>query len=253
MSARKGSTTSGSIIAVLMLAGAMAQASGIDGINNGMPSRISMNVTVPKQTQGATFGEKVNAGLHAAGSAVAQGASLSMVVECGQAACAVAFPDGRGYRADTTRMTLQPLSQAQAATLRNGPLAQGASLLGGALPGGGIVSAAVSSVGALAGSGGGGAASASYAATGRMSRQETPLRASINPQGDVDVLDPLADGDYLLTVVVEKATSGLKDTLKTQVRAAVTQQVRIEIGFSVEAGVLKTKHDTAKNSIGNIR
>ena len=86
-----------------------------------------------------------------------------------------------------------------------------------------------------------------------MSRQETPLRASINPQGDVDVLDPLADGDYLLTVVVEKATSGLKDTLKTQVRAAVTQQVRIEIGFSVEAGVLKTKHDTAKNSIGNIR
>jgi len=31
-------------------------------------------VTVPKQTQGATFGEKVNAGLHAAGSALAQGA-----------------------------------------------------------------------------------------------------------------------------------------------------------------------------------
>ena len=30
-----------------------------------MPNRISMNVTVPKQTQGATFGEKVNAGLHA--------------------------------------------------------------------------------------------------------------------------------------------------------------------------------------------
>ena len=32
------------------------------------------NVTVPKQTQGATFGEKVNQGLHAAGSAVSQGA-----------------------------------------------------------------------------------------------------------------------------------------------------------------------------------
>ena len=28
-----------------------------------MPNRISMNVTVPKQTQGATFGEKVNQGL----------------------------------------------------------------------------------------------------------------------------------------------------------------------------------------------
>lgn len=34
------------------------------------------SVTVPRQTQGATFGEKVNAGLHAAGSALAQGASL---------------------------------------------------------------------------------------------------------------------------------------------------------------------------------
>jgi YD repeat-containing protein len=43
-------------------------------INNGMPNRISMNVTVPKQTQGATFGEKVNAGLQAAGSALASGA-----------------------------------------------------------------------------------------------------------------------------------------------------------------------------------
>jgi hypothetical protein len=45
----------------------------INGIDRGMPNRISMNVTVPKQTQGATFGEKVNAGLHAAGSAMAQG------------------------------------------------------------------------------------------------------------------------------------------------------------------------------------
>jgi hypothetical protein len=40
-------------------------------------NRVSMNVTVPKQTQGATFGEKVNQGLHAAGSALSQGASLT--------------------------------------------------------------------------------------------------------------------------------------------------------------------------------
>lgn len=45
--------------------------------NAGMPNRISMNVTVPKQTQGATFGEKVNQGLHAAGGAIAQGASAT--------------------------------------------------------------------------------------------------------------------------------------------------------------------------------
>ena len=266
----------------LLLAGS-AGASGINGINGGMPNRISMNVTVPKQTQGATFGEKVNAGLHAAGSAVAQGAALSLVVECGQAACAIAFPDGSGYRADTNRMTLQPLAASQTESFRRGgTIGQGASLLGGALPGGAIVSAAVSSVGALAGSGGG-AAAASYAATGRVAPAATavssvgtsaapggaasasyarssqpadapvPLRSSSAGDGRIDVLDPLVDGDYLLTVVVEKATSGLKDTLKTQVRTAAPQQVRIVLGFSVEAGELKTKHDTAKNSIGNIR
>jgi hypothetical protein len=35
------------------------------------------STTVAKQTQGATFGEKVNAGLHAAGSAIAQGAAMT--------------------------------------------------------------------------------------------------------------------------------------------------------------------------------
>ena len=34
--------------------------SNINGINNGMPNRISMNATVSKQTQGATFGERSN-------------------------------------------------------------------------------------------------------------------------------------------------------------------------------------------------
>jgi hypothetical protein len=38
-------------------------AKSVNNINGGMPNRISMNVTVPKQTQGTTFGEKVNAGM----------------------------------------------------------------------------------------------------------------------------------------------------------------------------------------------
>ena len=41
--------------------------------------RISMNVTTPKQTQGSSFGEKVNQGLHAAGSALSQGASRGVI------------------------------------------------------------------------------------------------------------------------------------------------------------------------------
>jgi len=48
-------------------------------IDGGMPNRISMNVTVPKQTQGATFGEKVNQGLHAAGSALSQRSARKII------------------------------------------------------------------------------------------------------------------------------------------------------------------------------
>ena len=50
-----------------------------------------------------------------------------------------------------------------------------------------------------------------------------------------DAILELQDGEYELTfVIVEKATSGLKDTLKTQVR----------IGFSLENGVVKPKQYT---------
>ncbi|HSD17651.1 MAG TPA: hypothetical protein VLC71_10400 [Thermomonas sp.] len=237
-------------LAVLLALGG-THASGINGVNGGMPNRISMNVTVPKQTQGATFGEKVNAGLHAAGSVVSQGAS-AVIVECGETACAVAFPGGDGYRADLRAMTLAPLDTGQAAGLRNGVVTQGASLLGGAMPGGGIVSAAVSSVSALAG-GGSGAAAASYAATGRVTNAPAPLSSRSDKPGVVDVLEPLGDGDYQLTLVVQKATPGLKDTLKTQVRARAPERVQIVLAFSVEAGVLKARHDVALNAIRNLR
>lgn len=145
---------------------------------------------------------------------------------------------------------MTPLASQHVAQVRKA--AAGSSLLGGALPGGAIISAAVSSVGNLAGGSGGGAAAASYAKTVRLADGTALASRSYKP-GTIDVLDPLQDGEYELTVVVEKAASGLKDTLKTQVRTSTPQQVRIVIGFSIDAGVLKTKHDTAKNSVGNIR
>jgi hypothetical protein len=222
------------VLTMGLLAAGAAAASGINGINGGMPSRISMNVTVPKQTQGATFGEKVNAGLQAGAGALAQGASLK--IECGPATCAVALPDGSGYRADLDAMTLAPLAPGQAAPAVD------------AGPGAGIMSAAVSSVGNLAG-GGSGAAAASYARTAASA----PLASRRATNGDVDVTQPLADGNYLLSVVVEKATSGLKDTVRTQVRMAAPQRIRIDVVFAVEGGVLKARHDTAKNAIGNVR
>lgn len=242
----------------VLLASPAALASGVNGINGSMPNRISMNVTVPKQTQGATFGEKVNAGLHAAGSALAQGAALKIDIGCGDDACYIAFPDGDGVRADLVALRMAPLEA-------SGKQA----LLGGALPGGAIVSAAVSS---LAGQGGG-AAAASYAATGRSApvasqaaqaassapvagMASRPIAAAPLPSrsvapGTVDVIQPLADGDYLLTLVAQPR-HGLRDTRKTQVRAAAPQ-VKVELVFSVRDGVLKTRHDTAKNSVSNIR
>ena len=77
---------------------------------------------------------------------------------------------------------------------------QEAPLPGGAPTGAGIVSAAVSSVGTLAGSGGG-AASASYARSAHGDiRQPVVLGSTRRAEDSIDVLDPLADGDYLLTV-----------------------------------------------------
>lgn len=216
------------------------QKSNINGINNGMPNRISMNVTVPKQTQGATFGEKVSSG--------------KINVTLVEGGCIVLFQANEGYRVNTADKSINELSKKECATFgekvnqglhaAGGALAQGASLLGGALPGGAIISAAVSSVGNLAGGAGGGAAAASYAATGRMAKATTGKTVLKIQDDENDVMMELQDGEYELAfVIVEKATSGIKDTLKTQVR----------IGFSVENGVLKTKHDTVKNSVGNIR
>lgn len=212
--------------------------SNINNINGGMPNRISMNVTVPKQTQGATFGEKVNAGK----------INVTLVEE----GCVVLFPENAGYKVNIRNMSITELSANESLAFgekvnqglhaAGSALSQGASLLGGTLPGGAIISAAVSSVGNLAGGAGGGAAAASYAKNGKMVLK-------IQDQ-DSDSVMELPDGEYQLAfVIVEnktagvKAISGVKDTLQTQVL----------IVFTVENGVLKTKHDTAKNSVGNIR
>lgn len=216
------------------------QKSNINGINNGMPNRISMNVTVAKQTQGATFGEKVNSGK----------INVTLVED----GCVVLFPSNKGYRINTSDKSINELSKKECATFgekvnqglhaAGSALSQGASLLGGALPGGSVISAAVSSVGNLAGGAGGGAAAASYAATGRMKTTNSGKQVFKIQDSENDAAFELPDGEYeLVFVIVEKATSGLKDTLKTQVR----------IGFTVENNVLKTKHDTAKNSVSNIR
>ena len=180
--------------------------SNINSINAGMPNRISMNVTVPKQTQGATFGEKVNAGLHAAGSA----------------------------------------------------LSQGASLLGGALPGGAVISAAVSSVGNLAGGAGGGAAAASYAATGVVGFSGGAGGAAVGGSpvavgggsGAGPNLTAGAGTNGMGAYNNDIASMSSQNSQMLQVQMAMQRENTM---FSSISNVLKTKHDTAKNSVGNIR
>ena len=132
---------------------------GINSISNSMPNRISMNVTVPKQTQGATFGEKVSAS--------------QINVRLMENSCIVLFPNNAGYKVNLKENNIVFLTANERNTFgekvnqglhaAGSSLSQGASLLGGALPGGSIISAAVSSVGNLSGGTGGGAAAASYA------------------------------------------------------------------------------------------
>jgi hypothetical protein len=181
----------------------------VNNINNGMPNRISMNVTVSKQTQGATFGEKVNAGLHAAGSFVI-------------------FPNKQAFLIDASKSKVTEMTSAEVAKVNaglhaaGGALAQGASLLGGALPGGAVISAAVSSY-----------------SNGKLIWQ---VRDAGN---EFKMPSNLSDGEYELAMTMDGAS---KDAAKVQVF----------FGLLVEGGTYKvvaarTKHDTAKNSVGNIR
>jgi len=94
----------------------------------------------------------------------------------------------------------------------------------------------VSSVGNLAGGAGGGAAAASYAATGRTSNGKVKITISQAETGDEASTFSDEQGNFSLTLA--------HDTLHTiYVNGVEYGQVKI----------MKTKHDTVKNSIGNVR
>ena len=183
--------------------------SKVNNINNGMPNRISMNVTVPKQTQGATFGEKVQAGLSQAGSYVI-------------------FPNKQAFLISSSTKKVSQMTAPEVAKVNaglhaaGGALAQGASLVGGALPGGAVISAAVSSVGG-----------------GKV------IWEIRDPRNDFKMPSNLTDGEYELTINLD---AGSKDAAKIQVFFGLLVE-----GETYKVVAANTKHDTVKNSIGNIR
>lgn len=99
----------------------------------------------------------------------------------------------------------------------------------------GNVSALSTSEKKLAGGPGGGAASASYAATGRMAGGNITITIVQRETGDEATTITDASGNFTLTLK--------HDTLHTiLINGTEYGQVK-----------LKTKHDTAKNAIGNVR
>ena len=173
-------------------------------IDVAMPSRISMNVSIGRQSQGTTFGEKVNLGLQQAGAV----------------------------------------------------LAEGATLIGGALPGAGIISAAVSSVGRLTNQPGAPASAAVYGASGVLP-VGGGLGTTLGPGGIATaaatsaspVIGTGTTGSQVSTMNNELATMTEENGKMLQVQIALQHENQV---FTSVSNTLKTKHDTVKNSIGNI-
>lgn len=184
--------------------------SSINGVNNGLPNRISMNVSIQKQSQGSTFGEKVNQGLHAAGNVAAQGASL----------------------------------------------------LGSAgIPGASVLSTAISSVGTMTNAAtGGGASSAMYAAQGASTITTVGGSTLASAGGNPVALGAGTSSGANLLAGAGTNGVGQYNTDIASMSAQNAQMLQVQIAmqrentmFSSISNVLKTKHDTAKNSVSNIR
>ena len=179
----------------------------LNNINNGMPNRISMNLTVAKQTQGATFGEKVSAGLYQSGTYII-------------------FPNKQAFLITDSKiseMTPPETAKVNAGLHAAGSaVAQGASLVGGALPGGAIISAAVSRKG-----------------------EDSKLWQVRNVGNDFKLPSTLTNGEYELVLDFAPASKSA-----TSLQATF---VLIVEGGTYKVASLKTRHDTAKNSISNIR
>jgi len=179
----------------------------LNNLNNGMPNRISMNLTVAKQTQGATFGEKVSAGLSQSGTYII-------------------FPNKQAFLITDNKiseMTPPETTKVKAGLQATGSaVAQGASLVGGALPGGAIISAAVSRKG-----------------------EDSKLWQVRNVGNDFKMPSTLSNGEYEL--VLDFAPASKSATSLQTIFVLLVEEGTYKVTS------LKTRHDTAKNSISNIR
>ncbi len=155
----------------------------------------------------------------------------------------------------TTRQTQgQNFGEKVASGLQSGAgaLAQGASLLGGALGGNfaGVVSAAASGIGGMAKPGG--AVSSSYAAG--VSQLNFGSGASTGASvgsstGGVSLTGGSSTGNVAANnSSISEGAAQMQQMIDVQVQMQRENQM-----FTSISNVLKTRHETAKNSISNVR
>lgn len=147
-----------------------------------------------------------------------------------------------------------------------GAIANGAAVVGGFIPGGAIVSAAVSSVSGMTNGAtpSGGAVSAQYGATGvvalggggGMSGGTTGGTTT----GGVNFGTTTGGSANYATGGAQGNTMGEMNTSLVQSQKENAQMMQLQMAmqrenlvFSSVSNVLKTRHDTAKNSISNVR
>jgi hypothetical protein len=192
----------------------------INRIDN-TPARISTNLSVDRQTPKTDFGTRVKAGLDTAAGAVANGAAI----------------------------------------------------VGNFIPGGAIVSAAVSSVTNLTNNHatpGGGAVSSQYAATGIVNigggapsggvnttvgtgttgaGSMPGVGSTVGGSGNL-VTGGSSGGGTLGQMNSDLVTAQQENAKLIQVQMALQRENQV---FSTVSNVLKTRHDTVKNTISNVR
>ena len=147
-----------------------------------------------------------------------------------------------------------------------GPVASGGAVVGGPLPGGAIVSAAVSQAGhATHGSapvaGGGGAVGASYGATGVVTlgggggttgTGGVTMGTTVGGGGVTSGTNFIpSTGDSTLGDMNQQLIQSQGEN--AEMMALQEQMQRENIVFTSVSNVLKTRQDTAKNSISNVR
>ncbi len=145
-----------------------------------------------------------------------------------------------------------------------GAVASGAAVAAPFIPGGAIVSAAVSSVTQMSSSsssGGQTAASAAYSMSGVVS---VPGSGGINttvgggPNGSVGQLPGVSSTVSGTSPNYLTGGSGTSDLMQAQAENSKLMQVQIALQrenqvFTTVSNVLKTRHDTVKNTIANVR